>query len=486
MKKIVCVICLLVYIFILCTPIFSHLSHLYQSNLLKLDNFFYLGLDENIKSILSSSLAVSVSAAFVSLIIALPAIFFIENVKFKNKKILYLLFFIPLVLPLYVITVPWLDLLDRQINIYNNIFYAIIFLGIAHFPLVGLFLIQGIKEFKSGKKFISSLLPYIICSFILVASFALSEPATYEFVAMESYSTLTEFQLVFLQHISQKLLKFSSPILLMTLVCWLLVSFLLNNKPRVPGREIFKKPKNFSVRVKGLFISYIGLLFLIAFIIPVIRTVSKITSISGFFYVVKTSIPENINSLLLGVIVASFVSLFSCTLAYIMVIYRETFLSKLTKSIILFSLILPTPLFVISILSMFRISQQLYQRPLTIYPLFLTYFVQFTPFATIPILLGGLRKKFGIRPSYNQFYTQIKPWFWLGWLIVFFLCYSDIFFFGYLLSPPEMVNLASRGEAFLHLSLPREGYALLLNQQIILFLFILLFLPYSIKNIQGR
>jgi ABC-type Fe3+ transport system permease subunit len=481
MKKAISIFFLLLYFLILFIPFFSHLRHLEESGLLKINYFFFLDIPPEIKSVLIRSLKISIFASLLSLFIGGLGIFILKRVSLRYKKILYLGFFLPLSLPIYIITIPLLDFVKKFFNPYNSPLFVALALGFALYPISALIILLSNKLAIKRRSGIGS---WILIAFIILVFLAISEPATHEFLGVESYSTKTEFQLTYYQTIDKKLLQFSPPVLTITFISWLFLSLLFNGGVEVKSQSQLNPRTNKNYPLSFLAFAYVGILFTLCFLIPVSRALLKVGSLYNFIYAVKTSILENTMALFLSVVIAGVITIFAVIISYLNLLNKENpiFTSGI-KNLMFFGFVISSPLLTLALLSFLRTSVNSYTRPLIVYPLLWAYMIKFLSFAIVIIYIGAIWRNLQSKVSLHSFFSQLQPWVSLSWLTVFFLSYSDIFFFGYHLSPPEFANLASRGEAFLHLNVLSEGYALLVNQQLILFLFILLIFPPVVREI---
>jgi iron(III) transport system permease protein len=388
-----------------------------------------------------------------------------------------------------------------------NIWGVIFILGTSYFPYICLLTIAGLKTLdrrleesanlyvKGYRRFFKITLPlispYIISAIIFISILSFSATATPEFLRVNTYSLEVYVQFCGYYNFQNALL-ISLPIIFITILLGLSLVKLLAGKPLVNYETGFKEIKKSDKKThKFIAIFYIGIIFFISSILPLIVLLHEAKGFFSILNEIKMSWEEIINSFFLSITGASFALFLILPLSYLIAKYKKNFTGKILNALTLIPFAIPAPIIALGLI-------KITNRPTTmvIYSssiiLLISYIIMFHPYG-IRILypaFSGINKEIidagkifssKFTPIFSKIvFPLVNPFIITTWIILLLLCFQELSA-GLILRPPGESTLPIKIEALIHYGDWQKVSILCLIQIILTISIIIIFIPYLKK-----
>ncbi|MEW6089284.1 MAG: iron ABC transporter permease [bacterium] len=465
--------------FVIFVPLFySLIEAVFENNLLNI-----LLLNERQVILLGKSLVIGVFTGLFSTAIALPLAFLISRTNLPGRKIFNTLFIIPLLIPLYIIALAWININSFFKDFFNiySLKGVIMVMSFGLFPIAFYLIKTGLDsmdreleetgilmagKFEAFRKITFPLIiPSIIVSFVFIFLLAISNfsvPACLQVnvYPVEIFSQVSAFNSF------QSAIIMSLPLLFIVFVMIFSLGFLIKRKHFVPVINE-KKQGNLINLLKW---KYLCFLFCMVFscltlFLPVGVLLIKSLTPGAFVFALKTSYPELIRSFVFSVTGACFIVFIGFFIANFRkyVEDKKKNLSEtgnLNWNVYLFLLALPVTIVGIALVKFWNrpIFSFFYKSPAIV---ILAYITMFLPFGSEIIWIGlnQINKSFEEAAfvsgaDFGQTLIHIlipllKPIIKVSWILSFIFCFGELGA-SLLVTPAGMATLPMRMYNLMH------------------------------------
>lgn len=359
-------------------------------------DFISVFFDERLMIIFLRTIILGAGSVALSLAIGIPLAFFLEYLKLPLKSFLKTAYLLPLLIPPYITTIAWMELLGKRGDLTNlnlpvdiyNLPSAVIILSLSFFPIVTLITSYALKNIDSRledaalllyprkdvirKITIPLIMPHIIISSVFVFVFSISELGVPALLMVNVFTPeiFAQFSAFF---DTVKAVTLSIPLIVLVSIIILLNHLYLRGRSFITISSFSRKRKLVRLlRIQSLIVlSFISIILLSSVVIPI--SVLVIESRLQFSEALSGSIDPIVNTLHLALISATLMTVLGFFLAYF---YKSKF-----DPLILFPVAIPSMMAAIGIINFFNIEPLsfIYKSLLII---IIGYMTRFLPFVT--------------------------------------------------------------------------------------------------------
>lgn len=449
---------------------------------------------------------IGIVSAMLTTLIGLTVAFFLEKVILPFKTLFKIVYIIPLILPPYFIALGWtnlLNLLPGDFNLYN-IVGVVFIMTLSYFPLVTLILIAGFRNIdyrleEAAKLFTNRLKyflkitlpllrPYILISLMIVFILTFGEYAMPELLRVDVFAMETLIQFSIFYNFKKATVT-CIPVLFITIALIFIMSKIMSNRPYITigGKYKSGKPEKLGKITTAGFL-FISILIFLSVICPIGSLIIKTGNLGSYILAFNSSISEILYSLFL-----SFTGATICTILCLIMAYgAEKSKGILKQSLNFLTLIpfaIPTTVVGIGLIKLWNkpTTSILYSSS---YSILIGYLICFNPYGIriISSSIKSINKKiqqsasFVDVPKLTSFFKinfpLLSPFLIITWIVMFIFCIKEIPL-TLLIIPAGKSTLLTKIESTLHIGTQQYLSSLCLVYISIVFLILLLFLPYT-------
>lgn len=421
-----------------------------------------LFLNERQFNLLYRSLTIGFWTGFFSLLIGLPLAFLIARTDLPCRKIFKILFVIPLLIPLYITALGWINIYGFKVCSIRGV---VLVLTLGLFPIV-FFIVNAclnsiepeleeigyvmLGKFKTIMEVTFRLIiPAVVASFLFVFILAISNfsvPAALQVnvYPIEIFSQISAFNSF------EDAIIISLPLLTLTGIVIAGLRFLILKKSYV---SVFGRNRQKTLiklgKWKYFWWVFCFIVVFLSLLLPVGILLKKSFNLDAYIFAFETSYRELIRSLLFSIIGASVIVVFSFFMAYV---------KRNNHYLLLFAL--PSTLIGAALINFWNknVFSFLYKSPLIIIFLYITSFLPIG-IEIVLVALNQLDKSFeeagqSLGTTWRKIITGIvvpilKPSLLVVWMISFVLCFGELGG-SLMVTPAGMATLPMRMYNLMH------------------------------------
>ncbi len=425
-------------------------------------------------SIFFRTIIFGLGVSLISLIISIVS-FILECTNLPLREYLSKLILIPLIIPPYISTIAWMELLGKRgdlvsvnipIDIYN-LHSAIIIMSLSYFPLLVLILSYAIRNvdfrleeaarqfygpFVAFRKVTLSLItPHVIIGSLFIFILTISEYGSPSLLQVHVFMTeiFAEFSAFFNMGNAVVL---SLPLLFTILLIIFLINYYTNKKSYITITSFSRRRNVIELSILQKICGFIFILILVFFSAIVPLSTLVIASKFKFFEALITAYDSFFNSLWMACLGATLLTIISFFLAY----YHR----RLSDPLILAPLSIPSAMIALGLIKLWNqpATTFIYSTPIII---LLGYLARFLPFVTKtfspffeqihPSIEENARLSNASFPTVIRkiIFPLMKPAFVPVWIISFILSLRELEV-TLLVTPPGFQTLPNRIYTLLH------------------------------------
>lgn len=374
LPKSIYIVSLIVFFIIVLSPLLV----MFADALISSDNLSkVLLLDMRQLTLLKNSLAIGGGTVFFSLLIGLPLAFLIGKTNLPLRRSFLFFSFLPIFIPAYITAISWEKLLGPSgINFPIKIYGlggVIFILGLSYFPFITLLTLTGLYSIDSKLEESAALayprlkvlkditlpliFPYIFSGVIFTFIFSVSNYGVPDLLRVITYPVEIFIQFSAFYDFSRATLL-ALPLVALTLLLVLLQRHFMGKKSYITLSSYRGCPFQIQLgKYKVVAVTFSTLVIFFSVIIPLVMLLISAGSITSYIAAFKTAHRQIINSIALGCISATLITILSFPIGYL-IQRAKKMVSLVTDSISIIPFAIPPAILGIGLI-------RLWNRPVT-------------------------------------------------------------------------------------------------------------------------